>query len=395
MKNILFKILLISVGLFAALLVSEKVSEWYLEKSKLEEKLKYVQNRLENYRYSYVGAYDKDLGWGFRPEAKDRLVTSDFDMIYSINSKGIRDKDIPFNKPKGEFRIAALGESTVFGEGINYSKRFSEVIEQALRNVEVINMGVRGFGMDQSFLQLKRNGFKYRPDLAVLFVMDDFMQRCKDFERFGVFKPRFVLNDTKDELIFQDLDFISNHFTNTPHLKKSSVKNTEKRNKRINILKNSKLCALVSSYKEMKEIDNKLAHNDKSYWDDIRKTISEGRRKEDYSEDDFNRLIFLILKNYQNICREQKVNFLIVYIDDRKPAVNIKGFCNELNIPYLDLSGILANTGKLESLRFEIDPHFNEFAHKVIGEYTSGYLKNKYHLEMDDNFVYHYLKEFQ
>lgn len=188
----------------------------YVKKAKLNEKIKYIEDASVHNSQSLIGCReDEKIGWGFKPNSESREITSDFDVVYSINSKGIRDKEISFEKLPEEFRIIALGESTVFGWGVNYGKRFSEIIEQILDNTEVINMGVGGFGMDQSFLQLERDGFKFNPDLVILFLFDDFIERCKDVIRdWGEFKPRFVLNEDKVDLVLQDLDFVKKNLGN-------------------------------------------------------------------------------------------------------------------------------------------------------------------------------------
>lgn len=41
-------------------------------------------------------------------------------------------------------------------------------------------------------------------------------------------------------------------------------------------------------------------------------------------------------------------------------------------------------------IRFEIDPHFNEYTHRVIGEYVGGYLSERYGLKRDDKYAYKY-----
>ena len=395
MKDILFRMPLVLIGLLAALLASEKISGWYLKRSELTKKLKYVRKELANYHHPDVGDYDNDLGWELRPNSKDRALTSDYDVIYKINSKGIRDKEIPYRKPRGQFRILALGESTVMGEGIKYGQRFTEVIEKAFKNVEVVNMGIWGFGMDQSFLQLKRDGFKYHPDLVILFVIDNFMQRCKDFIRVKAFKPRFVLSRNKDGLILQNVDFVRNHFGNNIYVPSILSRRKNKESEEFNIFKRSKLYVLASSYKRMNEINKKLAHKDRDYWRGIYKSLSkEEKARSDYSRNDFNRLIFLLLKDYKKICDKSSTKFLVVYIDNHKPQAAIKEFCKKLDIPCLDLSNIMAKAGRIKSLRFTIDPHYNSFAHRVIGEYTADYLKGRYHLKVNPEFVYRYLGRF-
>ncbi len=197
------------LGYCSQQLLGENLTGYYLRKSPVGRTIAYLDSKSASppHNQSYI-QFDQELGFSFIPGAKDMLVTSDFIVTYTINSQGIRDKEIILEKPSREFRILALGESTLFGEGVNYGNRFTEVIEQALQGVEVINMGVPGFGLDQSFLQLKRNGFKFNPNAGSIFIFSsDYLDRCMDITICGstTAKPRFILSDDKNGLILQDI----------------------------------------------------------------------------------------------------------------------------------------------------------------------------------------------
>jgi len=199
-------LLLLILALSASLFLFEILAGRYVKANKIAEKLNYLRKGILNKGSRGIGAFDKDLGWGFNPGSQERRRSTDFDVKYSINSKGNRDKEIQEEKPPEIFRIIASGESMVFGDGINYGKRFSEVIENSLADVEVVNMGVWGYGADQSLLQLKRDGFQFHPDVVALFAINDFFYRCKYMSRIGQAKPRFVLNPAKDGIILQDVE---------------------------------------------------------------------------------------------------------------------------------------------------------------------------------------------
>ncbi|MCM8782258.1 MAG: hypothetical protein NC828_04340 [Candidatus Omnitrophica bacterium] len=177
------------------------------------------------------------------------------------------------DKPKEQFRILALGESTVFGVGINYGQRFTEIIEQLLSNVEVVNMAISGFGMDQSYLQLKREGFQYKPDLVILFSILDYPERCKDYYFWHRFKPRFVVNKNKLEL--QNLDFVKKEFGSKIEEDLKDItcasKKTEKAKTNLNmginrLLEKSNLYLLCNLEKKINKIDERRIEKDKEKW---------------------------------------------------------------------------------------------------------------------------------
>ena len=141
----LSRFFLLLIGLLLGIIISDKIAERYINRAKLNEKLQYLEERIKNGRQYGYSCKNKDLGSILKKGVQQRLITSEFDFVCSVNSKGIRDKEVSYEKPEKEFRILALGESTVFGEGINYGKRFTEIIEQQLGDVEVVNMGIGGY----------------------------------------------------------------------------------------------------------------------------------------------------------------------------------------------------------------------------------------------------------
>lgn len=115
--------------------------------------------------------------------------------------------------------------------------------------------------------------------------------------------------------------------------------------------------------------------------------------RKDYDVNEFNKLIFLLLEKYKSACDSYKVNFLVINIDSHKIDY-ISNFCHELGITYLDLSDVLKRASKFRSLTFDVDLHYNEFAHRIIGEYAADYFKIKYNLQNNAIPSYQFLGKF-
>lgn len=98
--------------------------------------------------------------------------------IQSFNSDCLRAvKEYPIPKPKNVTRIILLGDSFVFGLGVNDSDTLSSLLESLLSNksFEVINLGVGGYNPLLSVQRLERIGLKYEPDLVILgYVNNDY-----------------------------------------------------------------------------------------------------------------------------------------------------------------------------------------------------------------------------
>ncbi len=117
---------------------------------------------------------DDYLGWSNQPNSKLTFVRkmSGVHSLCEINSKGLRDTDRSWIKPKDTLRILLLGDSFVFGAEVSSRDVVSAVLERKIskiRKSEVINAGVRGYGTDQELLYLTKEGVKYSPDIVIYF----------------------------------------------------------------------------------------------------------------------------------------------------------------------------------------------------------------------------------
>lgn len=144
-----------------------------------------------------IAAYDPQLGWSWEPNVHTRHRSSDFDVAIRINSRGVRsDREYSEQPPPGIARIVALGDSFTFGHGVESADTYCQVLENDLPNTEVINLAVSGFGTDQQLLMLRKEGFKYQPDLVILgLYLGDVFRNALHYRNRP--KPYFVLRDSE------------------------------------------------------------------------------------------------------------------------------------------------------------------------------------------------------
>jgi hypothetical protein len=134
------------------------------------------------------------LGWTNRPGAHGRLrFGREFDNEVLINSKGLRDREVPYDRRPGTLRVLALGDSYTFGQGVEARETWPKILETRLGpGAEVLNAGVSGWGTAQELLWLEDEGFRYRPDVVVLgFYVNDFWDNAA-LPGDGA-RPRFTL----------------------------------------------------------------------------------------------------------------------------------------------------------------------------------------------------------
>jgi len=116
---------------------------------------------------------DKDLIYRLPPNASGAYGKQDGEwfMHASINSHGLRDREIPYERKPGVFRILGLGDSMTFAEGVELNEIYLKRLESRLRKrfpVEVINGAVRGWGPGQELAFLDKEAYRYHPDVTLI-----------------------------------------------------------------------------------------------------------------------------------------------------------------------------------------------------------------------------------
>jgi len=82
-----------------------------------------------------------------------------------FNADGYRGPLVPRERRPGRTRIVAIGDSVTEGLGVEADERFTTVLAERLGDdYEVVNLGVRGYGLLQELEYLKEKGLAYRPD---------------------------------------------------------------------------------------------------------------------------------------------------------------------------------------------------------------------------------------
>lgn len=154
---------------------------------------------------------DERLGWTGMPNVTTRmhvpvlprLTVQSFTV--RTNNLGFRDDDVRAKKTKQ--RVLILGDSLLWGLGVDNKNMASEILEKKLfrGKTEVINMAMNAYSTDQEFLVFSSAGKKYKPDNVFLFFYpnDVLGNLCSVFYRSK--KPKFVMDEGKLQLIPAEL----------------------------------------------------------------------------------------------------------------------------------------------------------------------------------------------
>jgi hypothetical protein len=135
---------------------------------------------------------DPDTGYRMAPGFPEtRFSKQEFSTVVFTNAQGFRDIERQVPPAQDGFRILVIGDSFVWGAyGVDCDGTFSRLAETELQqkypaqNIEVINLGVVGWGTDQALSFLKAHGDSYHADAVVLgfCIANDFYDNLRTGE---------------------------------------------------------------------------------------------------------------------------------------------------------------------------------------------------------------------
>jgi lysophospholipase L1-like esterase len=111
---------------------------------------------------------DPLIGHEHRPHADAFLMG----VRVTTDGAGFRDEEIPVEKRPGSTRIMMLGDSVLFGWGVNQDETVSTRLKQAWRqaghDIDVINGGVGNYNTIMEVEFFLTRGYRFKPDVVVL-----------------------------------------------------------------------------------------------------------------------------------------------------------------------------------------------------------------------------------
>ena len=96
-------------------------------------------------------------------------------VAVEVNDQGFRERQVHFSKPAGIYRIAVVGDSFTFGNGIPADQRYSALMQRALGDgFEVLNFGLPGNNTPEETAVIRQAVRRYAPDFILVqwFVND-------------------------------------------------------------------------------------------------------------------------------------------------------------------------------------------------------------------------------
>lgn len=122
-----------------------------------------------------IGAAEGAVRWLYR----DVTSTADFRGYFTTrwlrrdvrhNHYDYRGPEFADDTPPGIYRVAVMGDSFTYGNGVHEAQRFSNLVGEAVRDrgIEVLNFGFPGNNWKEHVATLERRVLRLRPDFVLL-----------------------------------------------------------------------------------------------------------------------------------------------------------------------------------------------------------------------------------
>lgn len=282
-------------------------------------------------------------------------------MVYTINGKGLRDREYSYQKPTGVRRVLVFGDSFTFGSGVTQDQCFTEIAETALNGVEILNMGVPGYGLDQILLSFIAQGELYQPDMVVVFLNSHVTGR----NRTGIVEGNMVrVPDALEAVEF------AGESGGTAYLRPDDPLVTSGRSW---LVRHSHALSFLTYRLQVRRLQKQLEAEDERFW---RKSIRFNQwapLHEDILPERRQRTIVLLRELMRRVA-SVGARLLVVNID-RNVAVSF--LRSQPGLDLVDLSRELTARAKTAPLTFTYDQHYNAETHRFLGERLAEELRRR------------------
>lgn len=277
-----------------------------------------------------------------------------YDYDFKINSRGFKDVEFKENKSPGTIRIAATGDSNLWGV-VPHKNNFITLLETKLNNdrnkVEIYNMGLPSIGPHDYLSILVHEALRIEPDIFILcfYIGDDFGTRKRHTYSYTASLIRYIL------------DCIQGPRRLLPHGNKTEYHEN------------------ISTFTD--EVYINYA---------VKKSGLYGIRRPIRIQDDFKKTLWYI-KEINNICKRKNITLIIAILPDELQINKSlqKEFFKRLprhshsNIDFLNPNRLLdKELDTIGIIHFDITSDFIALENKSNKQY---FLKNNYHWNLAGN----------
>ncbi len=352
-KTLVYNLILLIVTISICFIIGEVVFRYvYSFEFSLER-----ENQLSEY-----GVFDKTPNFKFLYKRPGE----EFAQVVETNSKGLRDYEYDYKKPKDTYRVAMVGDSFTEGYQVGFNQSIPKVTEVALQEegkYEVINFGHGGFGFLPLAVIIEEKITDFNPDMVILvfFVGNDYTKLTT-----GAYKsfPEEFWDPEKHEELKKEVYGNSLKLKISSFLRRHSVLYYVY--KRTFVFKNSVHNPNEDYLAYEKEYDEQLTKN-VEITEKIFSFLQQDLEKRDI------KFVVVLLP-----AKEQIVGTMPKEYELLKPQRIVKEMLEERDIAYLDLYPTIRDAQKINNTYWKVDAHLNEYGYEVAGKEIAEFMLKNY-----------------
>ena len=304
------------------------------------------------------------------PNTEQEISTREYTYIPKTNNQGLREER-EYNRNSNTFKIAFIGDSIVFGSGVELNKTFVKQLESILNNpltkskkevinldktkYEVINVGKPGVGLPDYYQMEKEIIEELNPDLILIgFTVENDIINTQDPKT-----NKFLKSLYKNSFIFRLAVGTYINF-------KSSDETFEK-------YQGVEKSYLINAIRYPGYYYDSITLESNEIKESFEKSKDYFIKMNDYAKENNKELIVIIIPSSMQLTDTsyqflQDIGYRIT--DDLLTNTNVQdetiSFFNKESINYIDIYPPLKQTSRL--LYFTTDLHFTEEGHQIIAE---------------------------
>ncbi len=350
LRTMLARAMLIVISLFVGLLLAEGLT-----------RILFPQLAPRTARLTKFWKHDSRYGWAHNPGASGYFETFGIQAFVTINSKGFRGPEIEHARDPKRQRVLVLGDSYVWGYGVKDDEVFTERLRNAMPEVEIVNLGVSGYGTDQELLLYRDEGYKYKADLVIIVVTENDPIGNLLTQQYVVYgKPAFQLKGGDED---GELTLVNQPVSRTPLWKRALT----------NLATQSYVLTAANRHLYSKAIEGSVAsmaqkENGGGY--SIAASAGLGQFPRTPEEKITARLLVELRREIS--ARQGDGKLLVVFTEEMTGSREMAEYLTPFGISCLDLEDYL--NPKDEALHLPDDFHWNAEGHKRVAEVLATHL---------------------
>ncbi|MGI3783236.1 MAG: SGNH/GDSL hydrolase family protein [Janthinobacterium lividum] len=117
------------------------------------------------------------IGHRYVSELRARVRHESGGYLVATNRDGFRTREFTARSTPGRQRVLLFGDSFTAGDGVSNGRRFGDLLERVLPDLEVLNFGLPATGTDQQYLSYLEYAAGLGHDLVVIAVLVENIRR--------------------------------------------------------------------------------------------------------------------------------------------------------------------------------------------------------------------------